>query len=236
MTDSINTTKEICIGAIKGALGAVPYIGSVLNEAFFETPNRIAQKRKEKHIESVIKKLQAINEDVIDINFIKSEDFSDLLQIILKNITLKNAAEKADFFSNLTVSSMLSSRSKQALEWQIRYIEIIAELNESEMHLLSALHNHRNPSGASIVGVSKPFGMEKQTFNLCFDSLISKGLVFDASLSGMPKQLGTGIGNVPSPRERIDISPLAKATIQFIPEVESIIKKASMNDDNIHNL
>lgn len=147
--------------------------------------------------------------------------------MIIAKITFKKAAEKAEFFSNLTVATMLKTRSRQSMDWQFRYIEIIADLNESEMRLLSALNNHPSPSGASVTGVSTPFGLNKKEFELCFDSLISKGLVFDASLAGMPHSIGSGVGHPPRPRKRIDISPLAKMTIQFIPEIEGIVKRAT---------
>lgn len=227
MTESIGVLKEIAIGAVKSGLNAISFVGPALVEAFFETPSRIAQKRKEKHFEAVIQKLQTISEDSIDLDFIQSEDFSDLVQHILRKITLKNAAEKAEFFSNLNVACMLKARSKQPFDWQFRYIEIIANLNESEMYLLSALNKHPSPSSASVLGVNTPFGLNKKEFELCFDSLISQGLVFDASLSGMSHTLGSGVGHAPRPREHIDISPLAKMTIQFIPEIEGIVKNAT---------
>lgn len=224
---------EIAIGIIKSGLNAIPFAGSLLVEAFFETPNRISQKRKEEHLEAVIQKLQPIDENVIDINFLQSENFSDLLQAILQKITLKQATEKAEFFSNLTVSSILKTRSKRPLDWQIRFIEIIASLNENELQLLFDLSKHPHPSQASVRAVSTPFGLEKNIFELCFDSLISKGLVLDASLSDIPQNISRGVGHLPRPRERIDISPLAKAAIQFIPEIEAIVKNASIIDESL---
>jgi hypothetical protein len=227
MTKSTDIPKEIAIGAVKSVLNAIPYVGPAIVEAFLEIPNRIAQQRKDKHFETVIQKLQTISENSIDLDFLQSEDFSELFQLILRKITFRKAAEKSEFFSNLTVACMLTTRSKQPFNWQIRFIEIIADLNESEMCLLLALNKHLSPSGASVASVSTPFGLDKKEFELCFDSLISKGLVFDASLSGIPQSVGSGVGHMPRPRERIDISPLAKMTIQFIPEIEKIVKNAT---------
>jgi hypothetical protein len=42
-----------------------------------------------------------------------------------------------------------------------RFIEIIANLNESEMRLLKALNEHRSPGNASVSGLSTPFGLER---------------------------------------------------------------------------
>ena len=61
-------------------------------------------------------------------------------------------------------------------------------------------------------------------FQLCFDSLISKGLVYDASLNGLPK---LGVGYNPSPREYIDLSPLGRRIIKFVGEIEELYKSAS---------
>jgi len=87
MSETIGIIKEIAIGAAKVGVNAIPYVGPALAEAIFETPSRLAQQRKEKHFEAVIQKLQSVSENSIDLDFIQSEDFCDLLQIILEKIT-----------------------------------------------------------------------------------------------------------------------------------------------------
>lgn len=203
----------------------LPIIGPIINEVA-DFPSRLSRKRKDRYLEAVIKQLEKTNEKLIDKDFIHSDDFIDIIQTIVHKITLRQAAQKAEFFATLSVANMLQVRPHCSLDWQCRFIEIIANLNESEMRLLKALNEHRSPGDASVSGVSTPFGLEKAEFELCFDSLLSQGLVFDASLSGMPAPTHMGIGRTPQPRERINISPLAKKAISFIPEVEKIMKNA----------
>lgn len=231
MNKFIDIASEVIESSGKIALNLLmPVAGPIINEAF-DIPSRLSQKRKQKHLELSVKKLEKINENLVDHDFIQSEDFIDLIQAILDKISLKQAAEKADFFANLSVANMLKARPQQSVDWQFRFIQIIADLNESEMNLLKALNEHRAPGEASLSGISTPFGLERTEFDLCFDSLISKGLVFDASLKGMPSTTNLGVGRMPRPRERIDISPLAKKTIRFIPEVEMIVKNAMQNEN-----
>ena len=203
----------------------LPIIGPIINE-ISDLPSRLSKKRKDRYFEAVITQLERINENLIDKDFINSDDFVDIIQAIVNQITLRQAAQKAEFFATLSVANMLQTRPHCALDWQCRFIEIIAKLNESEMYLLTALNAHRAPGEASLSGVSTPFGLERTEFELCFDSLISQGLVYDASLLGMPNATHMGIGGTPRPRERINISPLAKKAISFIPEVEQIVKNA----------
>lgn len=216
--------KEIATGFVKTLLNGIPYIGPALNEAIFEIPSRIAQQRKEEYIDNFIKKFEKIPENMIDLDYIKSEDFSDLIQHLLNKATLRKAKEQADFFAKLGVANTLKDRPGINVDWQMRFIEILANLNASEIFLLTALYNHRNPSGGSVKSVATPFGLEKTEFQLCFDSLISKSLVYDASLNSLPK---LGVGSNPQPRERIDLSPLGRRIIKFVDEIQYLYKTAS---------
>ena len=124
------------------------------------------------------------------------------------------------------MANSLTTRPAASVDWQFQFVETLASLNDSEMNLLRALGNHPSPSSASVSGSSSPFGLEKSEFQLCFDSLISKGLVYDAGLSAMPK---LGVGRNPSPREYIDLSPLGKKLIQFTKEINEIYRKKLKN-------
>ncbi|HSX38115.1 MAG TPA: hypothetical protein VLE95_04710 [Chlamydiales bacterium] len=216
--------KEAAIGVAKVALGLVPGVGPLLVEAFFETPSRLVQNRRDEYIDAVLKNLAQVQESLIDIDYLKSEDFSDLLQHIARKVMIRKAKERADFFARLSAANALTTRPTASVGWQFQFVEILADLNDSEMYLLLALDKHPSPSGASLSGISPPFGFDnKAEFQLCFDSLLSKGLVYDASLSGLPK---LGVGHNPTPRERIDISPLGKKIIQFTKEVDTIMERA----------
>lgn len=128
----------------------LPIIGPIINEVA-DFPSRLSKKRKDRYLEVVIKQLEKTNENLMDKNFIHSDDFIDIIET--------QATQKAEF-------------------------------------------------------------------ELCFDSLLFQGLVFDASLSGMPGPTQMGIVRTPQPRELINISPLAKRAISFIPKVEQILKNA----------
>lgn len=219
--------KEATIGAAKAALcSLIPGIGPFVVEAFIETPGRLAQKRRDEHIDAVLKNLAHVQESLIDIDYLKSEDFADLSQHIARKVMMRKVKERTAFFARLSAANALKTRPTASVDWQFQFVEILADLNDSEMYLLLALDTHPSPAGASLSGISTPHGLDKVEFQLCFDSLLSKGLVYDASLSGLPK---LGVGHNPTPRERINISPLGKKIIQFTKEVDIIMERALKN-------
>lgn len=165
-------------------------LGPIINNAF-DNHSHLSQKRKEKYLELVIKKLENVEEDLIDKEFIQTEDFIDLIQTIMSKISIRQTAEKTEFFANLSIASLLKTRTQEPIDWQIRFIDIIADLNEEEMSYLRALCDHK------VISQS----------DLCFSSLISKGLVVD-----MAEQTSALM------------TPLAKKTMDFIIEVQKILK------------
>src|SRR5258708_4350845 len=71
--------KEYALAMIKGAIGAIPYAGTLLNEAFFEARSRLKQARLEQFFTGLSAKVAQLDERVIDKAYIQSEEFSDLL-------------------------------------------------------------------------------------------------------------------------------------------------------------
>ena len=83
MNKFIDIANEVIESSGKIALNLLmPVAGPIINEAF-DIPSHLSQKRKQKHLELSVKKLEKINENLIDHDFIQSEDFIDLIQAIL---------------------------------------------------------------------------------------------------------------------------------------------------------
>src|SRR5579872_5287731 len=159
--------KEALLGALKASISCFIPGGPLLVEAFFDSPARLAQKRRDEHIDAVLKNLITVQESLIDVNYLKSEDFADLSQHITRKVMMRKAKERADFFARLSAVNALTMRPTTLVDWQFQFVDILANLNDSEMHLLLTLNSHPSPNGGNVSRISTPFGLDKAEFQLC---------------------------------------------------------------------
>lgn len=215
--------QESGIGVIKGIIGAVPYFGTMLNEALFDIRSRIKQKRLEDFVQNLDQKLEGIDHRLIDRAIIQSDEFSDFIESVIKKILRIKSKQKMDTFSDILASTMIS---KNVNDYGMRdiYISILANLSENEMLILEHLYRYseaaeRNKKeGKELemtrIDYSQPqqMGVNTDEFKICFETLISKGLVFDDSFGRLSTK----------PRSFIMPTQLAVKLIHFIKECKSL--------------
>lgn len=116
---------EVGIGFVKGVLGAVPYIGGALNEAIFDVRSRIQQKRFELFVLEVAARVKLV-EDRISTENMKSEEFVDLMDELMRNAVRTRSIAKtkmlADVASSLVCATSIPDADLIAL--YLRAIEI----------------------------------------------------------------------------------------------------------------
>jgi hypothetical protein len=97
--------KETQIGILKGVFGAVPFVGTMINEILFDIPGRIYQSRINEMVEILKQKVSELDSKSIKQEYLESEDFFDYTrQMIECSIKLKTA-EKRNCLSNIYVNS-----------------------------------------------------------------------------------------------------------------------------------
>lgn len=128
--------KEIGISVVRSALSAVPYAGQLLNEIFFEYSGRIKQERLNKFT-NFLSDFFLENQN-INLENLKNEDFSDLLESILRKVVLTKSENKLKRFRDILVNKMLDS--KILIENSDIYLDLVHTLSESEINIL---YHHR---------------------------------------------------------------------------------------------
>ena len=68
---------------IRGLVGAIPCVGTALNEAIFDLRARLKQERLEKFVEKLAGVLKTLDTAKVDTAYIKSEEFVDFLEDVL---------------------------------------------------------------------------------------------------------------------------------------------------------
>jgi hypothetical protein len=119
----MNTTQEerneIALLAMKSVLNHIPFVGPSLN-IMFEYRGKVKEKRLNNFLE-ILKKYFSIANPDVDLGRIKSEEFGDLFENVIKKITLTSAQKKLEGFKNILLKGMSSIN-------EIEYCEIFAEL------------------------------------------------------------------------------------------------------------
>jgi hypothetical protein len=103
-TNKDNTlNKVVRISSIRSAIGGIPVIGTLLNEALFDGRSRLKQARINKFILLLQEYIEQTNEEEINVEYLKSEEFSDLFESILKRVVLARSEKKLKIFKQILI-------------------------------------------------------------------------------------------------------------------------------------
>lgn len=129
--------KEIVISTVKSLFGAVPYGGTALNELFFEYNGRIKQKRLNRFVEILAENFTDDSE--INIHNIKTEDFNDLFEAVLRRVVQTKSELKLNRFKDILIKE-LKTPTKETELIEV-YLDLITTLSEEELVIL---FHHKN--------------------------------------------------------------------------------------------
>lgn len=129
--------KEIINSLTKSAFSMIPFAGQALNELVFEYNGRLKQKRLNNFIE-VLSDYFVQNRD-INLKNIKTDDFNDLFESILRKVIITKSEFKLKRFKKILVKE-LNNPSKET-ELISLYLDLISSLSEEELRVL---YNHRH--------------------------------------------------------------------------------------------
>jgi hypothetical protein len=124
--------KEIIVSTAKSIFGAIPYGGTALNELFFEYSGRIKQKRLNRFVEILAENFTEDSE--INIENIKTEDFNDLFEAVLRRVVQTKSELKLNRFKDILIKE-LNSPTKETELIDV-YLDLITTLSEEELVIL----------------------------------------------------------------------------------------------------
>lgn len=134
--------KEISKTLIKSLFGAVPYIGTMLDEVFFEYRSRVRQERLNQFVEAFKEYIEVIDIGEIDIDNLKSEEFVDVLESILKSVANNRNKSKVEYFKKILANQIKQDSYNDFTE---TYLDIISKLNEIQIRILKNHYEIRKP-------------------------------------------------------------------------------------------
>ena len=189
-SDARSHFREYGVGVLKGAIGAIPYAGGLINEVLFEARARLKQERLETFIAELAADVEKLGEEKVDRAFLMSEEFSDLAEDVLTRVSRNRFEAKRAHFRNVLTKAIVGIR---APDFSTLFLNLLEEITDEELRIYAnyywtfeKLRDGRSEgtkmqvtaldySGTDIMG------LPPATFKKVLQSLIRKGLMFDDS-------------------------------------------------------
>lgn len=130
MTNKIDK-KEIGISIVKAAFSNIPFAGQLLTEVLFEYRGRIKQNRLNMFTE-MLSQYFSENSGIVLENM-RNEDFSDLLELVLRKVVDTKSEEKLRRFKDILVNSIVTDIDYNNSE---RYLDLVSSLTETDIQIL----------------------------------------------------------------------------------------------------
>jgi hypothetical protein len=129
--------KEIIASTVKSIFGAIPFGGTALNELFFEYNGQIKQKRLNRFVEILAENFT--EDSGINLENIKTEDFNDLFESVLRRVVQTKSERKLLRFKDILIKEL----NNPTAEYEVidHYLDLISSLTEEELRIL---YNHRH--------------------------------------------------------------------------------------------
>jgi len=125
------------ISTAKALFGVIPFGGTALNELFFEYNGQIKQKRLNRFVEILAENFTEGSK--ISIENIKTEDFNDLFEAVLRRVVQTKSETKLLRFKDILIKELNNPSDEPELIDV--YLDLISSLSEQELIVLS-YHNH----------------------------------------------------------------------------------------------
>lgn len=182
--------RQGAIGMLRSALGAVPFVGTLLNEALFDVRSRIKQERLEEFITKLAEELDRLGQSAVDAEYLSTDEFSDRLEDILVRVSRQRHEERRQRLRQVLLRALGGER---AVDFEPMFLSVVDETTEDELGVLTRFIKYGREArkraadeppleiGAISYDVDQIDGFAPSEFRLLVQSLVRRGLLFDDS-------------------------------------------------------
>lgn len=126
----------------KAVTSLIPYAGGVANAVFCTRAAEIALKRRTEQLEKIEEQLQFLKESQIDIEFLKTEEFADLVFCIFEASSRTREKVRLDWYAKILKNSiLLQDRSENSPE---DYLSMLIALTVKEVNVLGVIFKQQS--------------------------------------------------------------------------------------------
>lgn len=167
----------------------MPFEGSSLNTVLGSVAANIQERRLKEFVNSVSGRIELMQDDVIDKEYINSEEFIFFMHNIVSSVLNEKEKEKLEFFKNIFIGGILTSRKP---DYFLDYcLKTLATLTLAEIRILKYFvdkfeANERNADTTDLteavlpheVVTSEDMGLEYKVLNLpLIKKLLNESLI-----------------------------------------------------------
>ena len=196
---------------VRSLLGAIPSIGTALNEAVFDLRARLKQERLEKFVGYLADSLQALETDKIDVAYIQSAEFVDFLEDVLIRAAKVRAEEK-----RRKLAAVLAGRLQYAegTPFDDRFLDLLITLSDIQVRILAehlrAAEERENTDSEEDAKHRQPscYNIAESEYCFLIQDLMSKALLYAPVF---------GRGHL-GPFQFLEVTELGQEFIRFLEE------------------
>jgi len=222
--------NELAIIIRDSIVEKIPLAGSVTIR-FLSWEQRVRHERIISFIEDLVSSLQDTDKDEINWEYLSSQDFSDLIMLVVQRVEQTSSKEKLQRFKEILLKEV---KTPYLSDFKDTFLDILLKINEDQIKILVFYQKLDNkeisikfnytPKNKGIRGVSEVigsktvardenvyvnqtyFGMDQDIYDFLIQDLLSKYLLYDIGFN----RFQWGHVLVPS------VSPLGKEFLLFV--------------------
>jgi len=122
---------------LRALITAIPTIGGPMDVWISNEAQKITQRRITDLINELKYEMDKISEDKVNYDFLKSEDFFDLIVVAFESASRTKEIEKINLYAKIIKNSVVIEEANFS---QLEYIKIISELSLQEILVLKQLY------------------------------------------------------------------------------------------------
>lgn len=172
------TTKQTGLALLKGAFGLVPFAGTAMNE-MIDLRGNVKQERLNIFSKHLLDYLSEFKDVDFNVEYIKSDEFGDIFETIVKMVINNNSKDKIHRFKEVLTKEMFANDPE---EFSVTFLDIIAKINEKQIEILNYFYNKHvfpMPPIFKPKNLSEEFQVDKGDYLFYIQDLISKSLLFE---------------------------------------------------------
>ena len=132
--DSKIQLKHAAVSAKNVLFSSIPICGTILDEVLFEYRSRVKQERLNRFVEELEKYLRSMCSGDIDQEHLKSEEFGDIFESILRRVVHTASEEKMHRFKKILLNEMAHTYTSDFKE---TCLDIVSRINEDQILILN---------------------------------------------------------------------------------------------------
>jgi len=148
--------REIGTSILRTILAGVsatnPVLGVILSETLMDYWSRVKVERMMLFTEKMKEYFDSLSDDEIDEEFLRSEDFAQFFELVLKRVSETKSKEKINIFSDILSGRI---RAGNIEDFSQIYLNTISQLHEKQIEIILELCSQKETYEASVKRLQK---------------------------------------------------------------------------------